>query len=92
MPTVAKWHLAGCEPSWLTTYATREEAEENLIAELRRHHDRATAHLEGELDTGEATQLRNAEDACMNAIAAIIKHGRAHYAAYTYTIGESANA
>jgi hypothetical protein len=69
-------------------FETREEAEEFLIAELKLHHDQETQHFDEiqYLDAHQIQQLKNAENACADAIAGIYENSIGAYGNYIYQI------
>ena len=71
-------------------FETREEAEEFLISELKLHHEQETQEFDEiqYLDTFQIRQLKNAENACADAMAGIIKDGAGAYSGYIYEIIE----
>lgn len=63
-----------------------DDAQEFLISELKLHHDQDTQQFNGELSPCEVQQLKNAENACMDAIKGIIENSCGAYGSYVYEI------
>ncbi len=69
-------------------FETIEEAQEFLVSELKLHHEQATQEFDDIrfLSSDEIQQLKNAENACMDAIKGIFENSQGVYGGYIYEI------
>ncbi len=85
----ALYSRPGCLPEMEPQeFETLEEAQEFLIGELRQHHEQETQEFDEiqYLDTYEIQQLKDAEAACMDAMAGICENSVGVYGDYVYEI------